>query len=271
MASYTKTQRKSAQDQTQEEGIQLLQRMISQEHMLQEDIWAAPVEVLDLHLPQSSLSAKSKPSAVKDAAALAWANARNSFLNAQSMHALAKDGMFPSIHIQRPLSLPIFGTRSTKDDAWIAPWRAEFLDTYKKVNTAVASGDKKALKALTTDAYQASAQARLRAYHPHTPGPYPTTYKWKLHQLNAPVRVESIRAIQGHYGLQEPKTGSRLLVHALVRFESTQTLHVYGRNGALIKDQGQPVPKPVKEFLVFEKRMWYDGPWMIKDQFYEDA
>ena len=28
-------------------------------------------------------------------------------------------------------------------------------------------------------------------------------------------------------------------------------------------------PKPVVEYLVFQKRMWYDSPWVIRNRLYE--
>ena len=48
-----------------------------------------------------------------------------------------------------------------------------------------------------------------------------------------------------------------------------QTLHVYDRAGKLVKDAGQTTPKRVVEHLVFEKRLWYNMPWMIKDRIFD--
>ena len=32
----------------------------------------------------------------------------------------------------------------------------------------------------------------------------------------------------------------------------------------------QTEPKPVVEYLVFQKRMWFDTPWTIRGQVYEE-
>lgn len=45
---------------------------------------------------------------------------------------------------------------------------------------------------------------------------------WQLHRVVEPVQVLSFRVTQGHYGANEPKFGNRLLVHALVKFDTEQ-------------------------------------------------
>ncbi|KAA1472553.1 hypothetical protein DENSPDRAFT_838864 [Dentipellis sp. KUC8613] len=220
----------------------------------------------DLHIPVSPLSGNDK--SIKAILSRTWQNYRNALVNARCMHMIAKDSMFPNVYVKRPLSLNTFHARSTRDNAWVAPLRATFLDTYEKVNTAIATGDVKTLKSLTTVDYQKTAMERLRALHPKAGTPY--TYQWKLHELRSPVRIESVRASETYMSQQEPKTGSRLLAQMLVRFDSTQTLERF-RNGQLVKGAGQTTPKPVVEYLVFEKRMWYDGPWVIREQIYEGA
>ena len=46
-----------------------------------------------------------------------------------------------------------------------------------------------------------------------------------------------------------------------------QTLKVYNKKGVLIG--GDEKPRRVVEYLVFQKRMWYDTPWVIRDQLFE--
>lgn len=46
-----------------------------------------------------------------------------------------------------------------------------------------------------------------------------------------------------------------------------QSLEVYSKRGTLLR--GQSEPKPVVEYLVLQKRMWYDTPWTIRDRLYE--
>ena len=50
-----------------------------------------------------------------------------------------------------------------------------------------------------------------------------------------------------------------------------QTLLAYdARTGALLPGQA-PAPKRVVEHVVFERRLWYDLPWVAKDRLFADA
>ena len=99
-----------------------------------------------------------------------------------------------------------------------------------------------------------------------------------------PSKVVSIRAIQAHLGNEDPKFGNRLLIQALVKFDTLQvrfplppaltyltrvmkSLQIYNKRGALL--QGDETPRNVVEHLVFQKRMWYDAPWVVRDRLYE--
>lgn len=258
-----------------EEAISGLARMVASEGMYAGDMWAFPMDTLDVHIPM--FPSRRPHASIKDNLALLYANLLNSFKNAYSMYQLAKTphAAFPRAHIPSPRTSRIFGLRSTKDDAWVAPWRADFLDTYKKLNASIAQNDLKALKQLTTNPLTDSALALARAHHAASPTSAASaaarTYKWRLHALNAPAEVVSLRATQAHWGRAEPRTGSRLIVHALVRFDSTQTLLAYdARTGALLPGQA-PAPKRVVEHIVFERRLWYDLPWVAKDRLFADA
>lgn len=55
-----------------------------------------------------------------------------------SMRMMADDRGFPDIAKTSPWSLQIFRTKSTSDSAWVAPIRKAALDTYTKLNQAVA-------------------------------------------------------------------------------------------------------------------------------------
>ena len=103
-----------------------------------------------------------------------------------------------------------------------------------------------------------------------------------------PPRIVSIRTIEGHLGRGGPKLGNRLVIQALIRFDTIQvcsdsspprynidpqirlqTLEVYSRQGDLLSPKESSTPRRVTEYLVFEKRMWYDVPWKIKQQMFE--
>jgi protein MBA1 len=77
------------------------------------------------------------------------------------------------------------------------------------------------------------------------------------------VCIVSIRATEGHFGLQPPRIGNPLFVNVLARFETIQSLTRRGIASTV-------EPKRVVEHLVFEKRMWYDTPWIIKEQLHVD-
>ena len=77
------------------------------------------------------------------------------------------------------------------------------------------------------------------------------------------MRIVSIRSVEGHLGLQPIRTGNPLYVNVLARFDTTQALT---RRGVASTVE----PKRIVEYLLFEKRMWYDTPWVIKEQLHLD-
>lgn len=44
---------------------------------------------------------------------------------------------------------------------------------------------------------------------------------------------------------------------------------MYTKGGQLL--QGSRDPKPVLEYIVFQKRLWYDSPWVARERFYENV
>ncbi|KAH9003415.1 hypothetical protein EDB86DRAFT_3073196 [Lactarius hatsudake] len=154
----------------------------------------------------------------------------------------------------------IFQTKSTKDDAWVAPLRGIILENYRRVNNAIADGDSKAIASLTTGEYAKSALRKLRSLHS---AGSTAAYRWRLVSQPSPVCIISIRAIDGHLSLQPLRAGNPLYVNVLARFETIQSLT---RRGVASTTE----PKRVVEHLLFEKRMWYDTPWVIKEQLYVD-
>ena len=77
------------------------------------------------------------------------------------------------------------------------------------------------------------------------------------------MRIVSIRAVEGHLGLQPLRAGNRLYTNVLARFETIQSLSKRGVTSTV-------EPKRVVEYLLFEKRMWYGTPWVIKEQLHVD-
>lgn len=91
----------------------------------------------------------------------------------------------------------------------------------------------------------------------------PAAYRWRLVSQPSPVRIVSIRAVEGHLGILPIRKGNPLYVNVLARFETVQSLTRRGVASTL-------EPKRITEYLLFEKRMWYDTPWVLKEQFHVD-
>ena len=152
------------------------------------------------------------------------------------------------------------------------------------VNMIGFSGDVGTIKKLTINPYTSHLQGLLKSRT--SPN---QRFRWELHSEVTPPRIVSIRAIEGHLGRGAPRMGNRLVIQALVRFDTMQvrrcpyatfhtklealmqTLEVYSKRGNLISPRESSTPRRVTEYLVFEKRMWYDAPWKIRQQMFEGS
>ncbi|RXW21525.1 hypothetical protein EST38_g4318 [Candolleomyces aberdarensis] len=205
-------------------------------------------------------------------------NLLNGAKNMMSMLYLAGDNAIPGVNLGRVPWYKSFGwifkawrVKSTKDNTWIAPLRQIALDTYRDLNQMVASGNVKGVKALTAAEYQAELLRRVKKQ------PSNLTFKWNLEGVVSPIQIVSLRVAQYHMGKEDPKFGSRYLVHALVKLDTEQSLECYGPRGeplhevpaeAVKRPNGTIAAKPkrVTEYLVLEKRLWYDSPWVFREQ-----
>lgn len=166
----------------------------------------------------------------------------------------------------------IFTTTSVSSKAWVEHIRRAALTSYQQLNVALASKDEKVIKELTTEAYQ-NAMIRLkRSQNPNY------KYIWRLHREVSPARILSIRASEANLAREDPKFGNRMLVHALVRIDTEQSLEIYDKRGLAMHGShssqtktgnGPAEIRRVTEYFIFEKRMWYDGPWIIREQLWE--
>ncbi len=146
------------------------------------------------------------------------------------MYRLASENAFPGVKIKYRMSLPLFRIHTSP---WLAPFRQTALETYKQLQQAVAllvpsfllpllstdtifRGDDKPIKKLAISDYKVQL---LKLVHAQDPS---RVYVWKFHGEKAPCKVVSIRAIQAHLGKEDPKFGNRLLVQALVKFDTLQ-------------------------------------------------
>ncbi|KAI0035800.1 hypothetical protein K488DRAFT_82693 [Vararia minispora EC-137] len=222
------------------------------------DIWDGPTETLDVMIPPPPW----RLSGLR-------ARLQNFAKNAAAMYQLMSDGFFRRrlSWLPIPFSPQIFLTSSTSRRAWLAPHRAQFVDLYKRMNSAVAAGDIPALRGLARDAFLKDLRARCE-----TSRRAPHLQNWSLHTLHE-ARVLSVRAAPVYLAASAPRTGSRLAVQALVRFRSTQTLRVLDRTtGARVQGRGQWEPREVLEYFVFERRLWKEeSAWLLRDRLFEDA
>jgi protein MBA1 len=77
------------------------------------------------------------------------------------------------------------------------------------------------VKRLTLLAYQDTAMKLLRKRKG------PESYVWRVHDDGVTAaRVLSIRAIEGNLAKSPPKIGNRLMVHALVKFDTKQVKRI---------------------------------------------
>ncbi|KAI0000205.1 hypothetical protein BJV74DRAFT_766883 [Russula compacta] len=245
-------------EDSEEEGLARFHRAVRNESESYIDMWSLPMETLDVHLP--SFPARVKNATFRDHITLFRDNFLNTLKNISSMRKVAQENAFPGRETSSARSFQIFQATSVKDSAWVAPLRGILLENYKRVNNAIAEGDSKTLTSLTTHEYSKSASRRLRNLHPVRGS---AVYKWRLVSQPSPVRIVSIRAVEGYLGLQPLRAGNPLYLNVLARFETVQSL---ARRGV-----GSTVePKRIVEHLLFEKRMWYDTPWVIKEQLHVD-
>ena len=79
--------------------------------------------------------------------------------------------------------------------------------------------NEKELIKVTTFSYQKRALEMLKTYKTKHAN---TSLFWQMHRECEPTRILSIRVTQGHLGDEEPRFGNRLMVHALLKFDTEQ-------------------------------------------------
>jgi len=283
-------------EKTTEDQLAEIEQLMNLSHFYPTaDPWGQKIGTLDVHIPHevsiNPFKSHSEPWSTR------WSKHQENFFDslksAASMYTLATEDAFPGIHLPRAkwrtklFSWPFlaFKCQSLKQDAWMSGVRVQALEAYKAVNKAVSLQDEKTIKRLTQSTYQDTLLKLLRrrdmnSIHywrllnegPIFP-PTPTVKWWKFWQSDkaisgaaVPVKVLSIRATEGYLGKDDPKLGNRMLVHVLIKFDTKQSLQIHSKKGELL-NPGQGA-KRVVEYLVLEKRMWYDAPWTIREQIF---
>ncbi|KAF8636909.1 hypothetical protein AX17_003160 [Amanita inopinata Kibby_2008] len=271
---------------TEEEQMERVEQIRAMSRMFPTaDPWGQHVETLDVMLPLPvSFATRSHFSTYRTMLDQFFKNRLNDGKNATSMLLLAREDAIPGIDLSEATLFQklitkwpwkILTTQSTRAGSWPRPLRRIALSTYKDLNIAVAQRDDKLVKRLTTSTHQDNILRMLRKKQNLS-----HTYIWRFHREVNPTKVLSIRSTEGHLGNEDPKFGNRMMVHALIKFDTEQSLEVYDRRGKALHKQAEggtsfvqgTVPaerKRVTEYLVLEKRMWYDGPWVFREQMYE--
>ncbi|KAJ4473021.1 hypothetical protein J3R30DRAFT_3708090 [Lentinula aciculospora] len=246
------------------------------------DIWAQPVDTLDVAIPYATAPwSKSNFSSIKDRLSQWLSNQKNKGKNIFSMMRLISHDSLPGIDTQSMgfmgalrMPLHLFTSSSTKSTSWIAPLRKILLENYISVQQALAKHNKDEISRLTQSPYYQEVEKLVKKGKG-------STYIWTLHREVSPAKIVSIRSTEGHLGSIPPTYGNRLLVNALVKFETEQSLEIYDAQGNALhtpepgaSKKGRRIPaqkRQLTEYYVFEKRMYYNTPWQIKERIYPKA
>ncbi|PBK68886.1 hypothetical protein ARMSODRAFT_1019461 [Armillaria solidipes] len=210
-----------------------------------------------------------------------FSNVENKVKNALCMWQLAAYDSFPGRDIaaknlfEKYISWPLKSLKCTSiaPGEWVGPLRQIALQTYKDLNAAIAKRDVKRVKQLSNVKYRDDVLSRMNKADPKL------TYIWRFHKELAPTKIISIRCTEGHLGATPPTFGNRLVVQALLRFETEQSLEIYNQKGLAVHapadgTAASPIggtvvpakPRRVVEYLTIEKKMYYDTPWYFRDQ-----
>ncbi|KAH0835836.1 hypothetical protein J3R83DRAFT_9705 [Lanmaoa asiatica] len=196
------------------------------------------------------------------------------------MFVMAKANAFPGRNIELRVKTlgRILSVQNNSPDALLAPFRQVALDTYRKVNASIARGHEDTVKEFTSGPFQ---EKTIRTMRRREKG---QTWSWNItsdvsdaavfpkSKTPTPVDIVSIRAGEVYTENADPINGHRLLIQALVKFDTT---HSTIQKIDIIDKRGQAVssdltgPRKVVQYLVLEKVGWYDTPWKIKDQYHK--
>lgn len=94
-----------------------------------------------------------------------------------------------------------------------------FSNHFRSRNNRIRS-DIKEIKRRAVDTYQVETLAAHKKKQKSG-----LAYVWRLHKEVKPAQILSLRVIEGYLSPEEPKFGSRLMVHALVKFDTEQVYH----------------------------------------------
>ncbi|KAF5381363.1 hypothetical protein D9615_008301 [Tricholomella constricta] len=272
---------------TEEEQMAQVEQIMNMSNVFPTaDPWGQRVETLDVMIPYSTQLANRQDYPTWRAMFDQFLqNRHNDAKNFTSMLMLAHENAIPGVDLlestrtQKYLTQwpwRLFTTTSVMKGSWTETLRQLALESYRQLNFALSRQDDQTIKELSTSVYQDHIMHLRKRQQSHF------TYLWRFHKEVTPARVVSIRATEGYLATDEPKFGNRMMVHALIRLDTEQSLEIYDRQGNPVHTRPANAAelnfgkypaerRRVTEYLVFEKRMWYDGPWVIREQLWEAA
>ncbi|KAG2343134.1 hypothetical protein BDR05DRAFT_884976 [Suillus weaverae] len=241
------------------------------------DMWGTKLVTLDVEIPRDAPLRMlfSNPGAFWHAK---QHNFSNWLKNTFSMYTIAKARAFTEVdcdfrfsHLFLPRTWRQLGNvTSHSSTSWLAPMRRTAMDNYLAIGRAIADKDEATLKALTTSDHATKVNKIVRTRKPGQ------VWQWKvtsdvsdkaLFQKKS-FTIVSIRSGEVYIAKEPPKRGNRLVIHALVKFETTQELKVFTKQGQPV-DANSAGSHSVVEYLVLEKVGWYDNTWQVRDQIYK--
>jgi len=281
---HSKVNKPKSLNMTEEQTKELDRMLVMAQFMPTMDPWGQEVlDTLDVMIPYNV----NYKSYTRETYKQIKSNITNSFKNAAALSTLKSVNSIPGVTTLYRTSLmqkirevnQIFSTQSVKPDSLVAPFRQMALDLYMHMNDAMAKRNEKDLKKITTFSYQKHVLEVLKTSKTKHAN---TSFFWQMHREYEPTRILSLRVIQGHLGDEEPRFGNRLMIHALLKFDTEQSLEIYSQQGQALhipasaaqrsSDQRLPAQrKRVTEYLVMEKRMWIQGPWVFREQLWPSA
>ncbi|KAF9239803.1 hypothetical protein BU15DRAFT_74339 [Melanogaster broomeanus] len=248
------------------------------------DMWGSEMPNLDVEIPydlrlmSKSLWAKPRfmPKKFTDLWYAIKHNTSNWMKNSFSMFAIAKANAFPGIHFKSSFSTwrRITRVQSNSRDSLLAPFRQVALDTvpqskccyFTKLTKEMTSGP---FRDRTVKAMRQREKNQLWTWEivsdVSESALFPNTKNLKA---PTPVDIVSIRAAEAYLAKEDPVLGNRLVIHALVKFDTTQKIGIFDKRGQPVNSD-LTTPRRVVQYLLLEKVGWYDTPWTVKDQMYK--
>ncbi|KAG2139533.1 hypothetical protein BD769DRAFT_1432466 [Suillus cothurnatus] len=223
------------------------------------DMWGTKLVTLDVEVPRDTSLRMlfTNPGAFWHAK---QHNFSNWLKNTFSMYTIAKARAFTGVdcdfrfsHLFLPRTWRQLGNvTSYSSTSWLAPMRRTAMDNLPRHRP------------------KDEVNKIVRTRKPSQTKPYS---KRKAVIFRAPAispgaTIVSIRSGEVYIAKEPPKRGNRLVIHALVKFETTQEFEVFTKQGQPLEAKSAK-PHNVVEYLVLEKVGWYDNTWQVRDQIYK--